>query len=160
MLTALVWGPHFEIPWWRQMGRGRKCKRSFIHPPSHQTGVTHYASGPVPGVEDTEEDQGDCCQRREREMLGRDIRGLWLEAVVSAMKEKNVAIQGIITEWGVSSVLPEWTWHMRRLCRIRRIWQDVCREGSLWRASICKGLGGSSELGLFEEWKNLLMDLE
>lgn len=44
-----------------------------------------------------------------------------MEAVVSAMKEKNVVIQGIITEWGVSSVLLKWTWHMRRLCRIRRI---------------------------------------
>ena len=102
VLMPLVWGPHFENPWWRQRGRGRKCERSFIHPLSHQTGITHLLCirpcagcwGYGGGWERLLSGQG------EKDVKQRDIRGLWLEAVVSAMKDKNMVIQKRITEWG------------------------------------------------------------
>ena len=77
---AGVDGPGLGTPLWEPLVKAkrqrRKCERSFIHPLSHQTGITHlYASGPVLGVGDMEEDKRDCCQGRERKMLSRETSG-------------------------------------------------------------------------------------
>lgn len=48
---------------------------SFTHFPIEQILSTYYASGPVLGDRDTEEDKRDCCQDRGRRMLGREMPG-------------------------------------------------------------------------------------
>lgn len=119
-VDVLVWGPHFEIPLMKVKGAEEESPRDLSFTLSHQAGITHYASGPVLGVEDLEEDKRDCCQGRKKHVKQRH-QGVMIGSCGKCYEGKERVIQGIITEWGVSSVLLKRTWHMRRLCRIRRI---------------------------------------
>ena len=65
----------------RTSGKGKGAEEesardlSFTHFPIKQILHTYYASGPVLGVGDMEEDKKDCCQDRGRKMLSRETSG-------------------------------------------------------------------------------------